>query len=396
MMRFARQRLLLDSIGIFSRFLGCTRKFDGLDTPACIIKLSTAMRNIEKMAKKALREKIALRPHLKTHKCMELALIQSRAYSNENGSFPCVVSTFAEAEFFLRNWPMDEPSRLDLLYGVPTVKQKFKHIQDLYDISRSHGHKFSLLIDNLETASDFRTHFHKHADLGVFIKVDTGYHREGLEPANALHAIQYIEKNNFKGLYSHVGHSYQMTDRKEIQLLNEHDCRVLTKIAQNLSEVPLVSVGSTPTCSICESFPGLVNEIHPGNYVFYDLQMLKVGACSVQDIALTVLSRVIGIYPERNQILIDAGSLALSKDSHPDGGFGILKRWPFLKVMRASQEVSIVEPVENFTLPLSDLKLGDLVEILPNHSCLTAACFPQYHVDVDSNKLEVWTPTKYW
>ena len=80
--------------------------------------------------------------------------------------------------------------------------------------------------------------------------------------------------------------------------------------------IAVVSVGSTPTCAGDDEFPG-VTEIHPGNYVFFDRQQQAVGGCQEEDIAASVLTRVVGHYRDSGHMLCDAGSLAMSKDKTP-------------------------------------------------------------------------------
>jgi len=138
-----------------------------------------------------------------------------------------------------------------------------------------------------------------------------------------------------------------------------------------------------------------VNEIHPGNYIFHDLQMHARNVCEQDKIAVSVLSTVVGSYPSRNRILIDAGALALSKDTEATNYFGRIKGYPDLVVKKVSQEHGIIEAV-NGTIPFNELKIGTTVEVLPIHSCLSAACFSHYHIVQDGKVQRIIQPTRCW
>jgi D-serine deaminase-like pyridoxal phosphate-dependent protein len=135
----------------------------------------------------------------------------------------------------------------------------------------------------------------------------------------------------------------------------------------------IVSVGSTPSMSHHSNFLKLPNvEVHPGNYTLYDRQQMWTGACGGQgSVAGRVLARVIGHYEDRNTILLDAGATALSKEQTPQGGTCQLVGFPVLECYKTTQEATIVRHKDpKATFPFSQLPLGALVTLLPNHSCL--------------------------
>lgn len=165
--------------------------------------------------------------------------------------------------------------------------------------------------------------------------------------------------------------------------LNEND----KKIISNLS----CSVGSTP--SLFTSLPHRLElknlEIHPGNYTLYDRQQLWTGVCNDESkIAGRVMSRVIGHYEDRNTILLDAGATALTKETSPQGGYGAIGGFPDLECFAMSQEVTRIRSKDSSVrLPFEKLPIGSMVNIIPNHSCLAAACFDKYFIIHDeSNK----------
>ena len=151
---------------------------------------------------------------------------------------------------------------------------------------------------------------------------------------------------------------------------------------------PIVSGGSTPTALHSRDFTG-ITEMRPGVYVFNDLDQEYIGACAAGDIALSVLASVIGHYPHRNQLLVDAGALALSKDIsaqefQPKVGYGTIADPPAagMAVIECSQEHGFVAADD--PLPYGNLPIGARVRILPNHACITAAAYDRYYV-VDSD-----------
>ena len=188
----------------------------------------------------------------------------------------------------------------------------------------------------------------------------------------------------------------------------------------------VVSIGSTPSVFQHKSVPDLnLNlpqiEIHPGNYTMFDRQQQYVGVCNEDDISGRVIARVIGHYPDRNTIMVDAGATALTKEQTPQGGVFAIGGHPELECFRMSQEVSLIRKrpsnhtdttagVDNGQLhlnepfPFEDFPLDSMVNLLPNHSCLAAACFSEYHIVegsdtdfcLDQEVVEVWKPTKFF
>jgi len=150
-----------------------------------------------------------------------------------------------------------------------------------------------------------------------------------------------------------------------------------------------IGVGSTPALSQDISWKGCT-EIHPGNYIFYDRFQATIGSCNFENVACSVLTTVIGHYPSRNQFVIDAGALALSKDTGPTEGkdWGIIRNFPQLKIISISQEVGIVEGKS--VLNYVEFPIGRKLFIIPNHSCLTAALYPEYLILENQKIIEKW------
>ena len=178
-----------------------------------------------------------------------------------------------------------------------------------------------------------------------------------------------------------------------------------------------ISVGSTPSMFHHNHIKHLTQisnpiEVHPGNYTFYDRQQLWSGSCADEkDVAVRVLARVISHYRDRNTIMLDVGALGLSKDTSPQGGFCSISNHPDLECYKVSQEVTLVRKkneeknkIHMDVFPFDDFPIGSVVTLVPNHSCLTAACYDKYFVIDDKSGLflpsepviDEWIPCKGW
>ncbi|MEE9566041.1 MAG: alanine racemase [Desulfobacteria bacterium] len=364
-----------------------------VNTPAFLVDLSKVTRNTQRMFDRARRLNVRLRPHVKTHKTAEVARLQVGA-----GSAAITVSTLAEAWFF-QSAGFD-----DITYAYPITPQK---LPEAAELTRAMRH-FHIVLDNPETFAAVHSYGRAHGiRFSAFIKVDCGYHRAGVDPEKAesitlakqLHDSEAVE---FAGILTHAGHSYRCRNRSEILEVATQERAVMVRFAGLLEEngvaCPTVSVGSTPTAVHAESWEG-VSEIRPGNYVFFDKFQADIGSCSLDDCAATVLTRVIGHYPDRSQLIIDAGALALSKDPgaihiHNTVIFGAVLGNPQLKIVSLSQEHGVVE--SEVPIPFEEHPIGNLLRIIPNHSCLAAALFPKYYVVEEENVVDEWSPVRGW
>jgi D-serine deaminase-like pyridoxal phosphate-dependent protein len=357
-----------------------------LTTPAFLVERAAVRRNCQRMRSKALESGVAFRPHVKTHKTIEIGRMQ-----HGDGIGPITVSTLAEAEYFA------DAGFSDITYAVPIGPEKLPRAAAL----AGRIERLNLLIDSrqaLQAVESFGRTF------DVFLKIDCGYHRAGVDPADpdslalAL-AMAHSPSVHFQGLLTHAGHSYDATTRQEILRIAAEESAALTRfraLDAQLAEVTR-SIGSTPTASVVGRFDE-ADEVRPGNYVFYDAFQATIGSCSLEDCAASVLTTVIGAYPDRRNLIVDAGALALSKDVGPDHidphfGYGVvcdasLNQLP-LKLVALSQEHGKIEG--NLHLPI-----GTLLRIIPNHSCLTAAMYDVYHVIEGAEVIGEWRPVRGW
>ncbi|OLC44977.1 MAG: hypothetical protein AUH68_05440 [Gemmatimonadetes bacterium 13_1_40CM_4_69_5] len=253
------------------------------------------------------------------------------------------------------------------------------------------------MVDDLGAAKALR-----RSGLHAWLKVDCGYHRAGVAPesAYALEVAKELGEERgvfFDGILSHSGHAYRTTNRDEAAEVAESERLVMVRFGQRLATVGIpvrgISVGSTPAMAAVRDLTG-VTEARPGNYVFYDRTMVLIGACRPTDVGVTVLATVVSHQPGASHFIVDAGALALSKDPGPGHGdlpqaMGAVQRHPELTVATLSQEHGLIRAASPAELE-GRFRVGERLEIVPNHSCLTVAHFDVYHVLRGGRVVERW------
>jgi D-serine deaminase-like pyridoxal phosphate-dependent protein len=368
-----------------------------IKTPSLVLDVERVRRNAERMSERMQRLGVTLRPHVKTHKCVEVARIQT-----ERVAGGITVSTLAEARAFAAH------GLKEIMYAVPIEPGKF---DEAFELSRL-CERFALITDDagipplLDEAAR-----RAGLTLDLFLKVDCGYHRCGVEPEQpeALEIPRRIADAanlRFAGILTHAGHAYHARSQAELLSIARHERDVMTEFAARLRsdgvEVPVVSVGSTPTATHYDHLEG-VDEARPGNYIFFDAFQATLGSCSFEDCALTVLSAVVHRDRARRKVVLDAGAIALSKDRgaaelDPSCGYGrvldLEGTETGLRVGTLSQEHGEVSVEDDRTLDA--LSVGTRVRILANHSCLTAAQHTHYHVLEGARIVDRWEIQRGW
>jgi D-serine deaminase-like pyridoxal phosphate-dependent protein len=357
-----------------------------LTTPAFLLDVERVQRNCDRMREKAYASGVAFRPHVKTHKTIEIGRMQ---HGGRTG--PITVSTLAEAEFFA------DAGFDDITYAVPISPEKLPRAAAL----AKRIVRLNVLIDSERAlraieASGF--------EFDVLLKIDCGYHRAGVDPDDPdserlAIAMRDSPAVHFQGMLTHAGHSYNAKNADDIRHIAAAESEAVARFRAILGNDDLVrSIGSTPTASVVDRFAGC-DEVRPGNYVFFDAFQATIGSCAMEDVAVSVLTTVVGCYAERNALIVDAGALALSKDAGPDHieprfGFGIvcdaeLRPLP-LRVIAVSQEHGKIEG------DVARYPVGTLLRIIPNHSCLTAAMYDRYYALEGGKIVGEWRPVRGW
>lgn len=356
---------------------------DDLDTPALLIDEPRMTRAITRMQSRIDALGVRLRPHVKTSKCVDVALRQRAA-----GGRGITVSTLKEAEeFFAAGFD-------DILYAVGIAPQR---LAQAFALMRR-GCALQIVVDSLAAAERVVAAAAREALVPrVLIEVDVDGHRAGVPPdspllldiARTLHAAGALA-----GVMTHCGASYDCRDRAALEAMAEQERSRCVRAAERLRADGLpcdvVSVGSTPTAHAARSLHG-VTEVRAGVYVFYDLVMAGIGVCSPEDIALSVLTTVIGHQPAKGWVLVDAGWMAMSRDRGTmsqarDQGYGALcdeagALLPGWIVAQANQEHGIVEHRDGVAAAgdvAARFPIGMRLRVLPNHACATGAQYPFY------------------
>lgn len=370
-----------------------------LATPAALVDARRFAANCRRMAERADQLGVRLRPHVKTHKTREGATAQLA------GRAPAItVSTLEEARFFAGG------GFSDITYAVPITPQRLGEAVALVQ----KGVGLTLVVDHpASAAAASAAAAGAQVRLAVLLEVDCGGGRCGVNPddpgslalAARLARDPHLE---FRGLLTHAGHAYACRCASEVAAVAAQERDITASFAERLRRagVPVgeVSIGSTPTALAADHLHG-VTEFRPGNYVFFDAFQAAIGSCRLADCAFSVLTTVLGCYPERATLVIDAGALALSRDPGPTHvdpacGFGVLcqvggcRPIPGLRFVSLSQEHGVVRG--GTAAQVAAFPPGTRLRVIPNHACLAAACFETYHVVEGEEVVGQWHPCRGW
>ncbi len=351
-----------------------------VETPAVLLDETKMMGNLRAMQDLADRHGVALRPHIKTHKSLEIGRRQMGL-----GAPGVTVATVDEAQVFIEGGfesitvarPVISPPKWDRLLSA----------------AKAQGTDVRVVTDSEEgiRAAGERAAAHGQT-VGLFLKIDVGLHRCGLLPedprigklAGMIHDHAHL---TFRGILSHAGHAYGSKSRAEAAGVAEAERRTMVAVRDALQSdglpVPEVSVGATPAVLAAERFDG-ITEIRPGNYVFLDLLPVRVGVARLSDVALTVLATVIS----RNDryFVTDAGSKTLTSDTGVHGmtgnqGFGLA--YPASGFQQPDGEMIVDKVSEEHGMVARnglDLAIGSKIRVVPVHSCPVANLARSYVV----------------
>jgi D-serine deaminase-like pyridoxal phosphate-dependent protein len=356
---------------------------DNLATPCLVLDADRMERNIARLKARLDALGVALRPHLKTSKSVDVA-----RHVMVSPAGPATVSTLKEAEQFAA------AGVRDILYAVGIAPSKLPQVLAL----RAQGTDVTVVLDTVEQAQSVaRASRQAGIRIPALIEIDCDGHRSGVLPTERQRLLDIgraLEDGAaLRGVITHAGASYSARGAQALRECAEAERRSVVDAAAILREAglpcPVVSVGSTPTAHHATDLTG-VTEVRAGVFVFFDLVMAGIGVCRLDDIAVSVLATVIGHQRDKGWILVDAGWMALSQDrgtrkQDVDQGYGLVCNaagvpYADLIVADANQEHGIITVRPGSAGVLPDLAIGDRVRILPNHACATSAQHVAYHV----------------
>lgn len=346
---------------------------------------------------------VDLRPHAKTAKSAEVV---RRATAGHSGAI--TVATLAEAEYFAAN------GFTDILYAVAFVPSKLPRVGALLD----QGVDLAICVDTPAVAREVAERTRGFGTpLRVFLEIDGGSGRMGFAPdapalLETVDALRAAPGLVLGGLFTFAGRTYTTHDLEARREWVMEEKAALVSAAETIraqgADVPVVSLGATPAVLALEDARG-VTELRPGVYTFMDLMQEELGVCGFDDLAVTVLTSVIGHRQAANRIYVDAGALALSQDRglastrHPGAPYGLVQApgahdpWEDLAVVNVNQEHGFIERTGGGAPPFDELAEGTRVRILPNHVCHTAFGFRGYYVvDEGDAVVDFWGREDGW
>jgi D-serine deaminase-like pyridoxal phosphate-dependent protein len=333
--------------------------------PTLIIDESIVRNNISRMMKKADASGVTLRPHFKTHHSADIG-----EWYHDAGVQKITVSSVSMAQYFAAHgWK-------DITIAFPYNWLEIDEINEL-----SSKIKLNLLLESAESLAHLDQHTRFPMDF--YIKIDVGSHRTGLEP-HQIDIIQKLSEGTDKltcnGLLAHAGHTYRARGESAIEEIHSPALQTILDLKQIIGRNDLkISYGDTPSGSQIDDW-SMVDEMRPGNFVYYDLMQAQIGSCTLDDIGVALACPIVAKHISRNEIVIYGGAVHLSKDRIRSGEREIYgqpvifheDKWEILEgtwVDRLSQEHGILKAEDD---RLDKLKVGDVVGILPVHSCLVA------------------------
>lgn len=346
---------------------------EALPTPCALVDRARVERNCARMRARADALGVALRPHLKTAKCAEIAALA--------GGSGIAVSTLEEASWFAQRGFRDQT------YAVGITPAKLARV-------RAIDADVAVLTDEPEVARAIAA-----AGLPAWVEIDSGQHRGGLAPDDprVVECARALGPR-LRGVLTHAGHSYACRTIDAIAGVAELERAAAVTAAERIRAAglacPGVSVGSTPTAVHARRLDG-VTELRAGVYVLGDRFQHAIGSCARDDLALSVLASVVS--RRDGALWIDAGTLGLSSERAMDdfgGGYGevtALDGVPF----ESDLHVDALNQVHGRVVARAGaipetLRVGARVRVWPSHACITAAMYDEYAVIDGPRVVATW------
>ena len=365
-----------------------------IDTPALLLDPARMAANIKGMNQRLTNAGVVLRPHVKTCKSLPVLAQMLAAHSDHR----VTVSTVEEARRCL------QAGYRDILYAVGLAPGRIAPVARLLEQGAADRLRMGVIVDNQPAVDALKAAAPAFAtELAVYIELDVDGERAGVDPDSSTllelgQRLQGIENLRFAGVMTHAGGVYHCFTPEARRAMADRERGLAVHAAQRLRAAGIacdaVSIGSTPTLYEDGGFDG-ISEVRAGVYVFQDLTMAGLGVCGVADIALSVLTTVIGSQPQRQTLVVDAGWMALSSDRSTAGhvadqGLGLVcdqQGQPLperLVVAAANQEHGLIRHADGATFDTAAYPVGTRLRVLPVHACATASQFDRYHLLPDA------------
>ena len=344
-----------------------------IDSPSPVVLADVMQENIDRMQAFADAQHLVVRPHVKTHKCVEIGRRQVKA-----GAVGITAGNVGEAEVFAAAGFGD----IFIAYPIWTAGSKGPRIRKLAETTH-----LRVGVDNVAAIEALADAMGSEAEvLQVVIEVDCGARRSGVAPEAAGHLAQAARKRGLvpAGVFTYPGHGSAGPDARK-RAAADQDAALVTAV-RSLSAVgvtaEVVSAGSTPTVEFATN--SVITEIRPGEYVFNDLNNTRLGACTEDQIALFLAGTVVSDWVP-DQVLMDIGTKALGREGNPEIGYG--------GIAGTAAVLSKLNEYHGF-LPLPEgfrPAVGTVLPVVPNHVCPVVVNFEEYIVtDSTGTTLERW------
>jgi len=349
-----------------------------LDTPTLLVDLDRLEANLDRVAALARAADLKLRPHTKTHKTPQIAQMQIA-----RGASGITVAKVGEAEV-MADAGIDDIFIANQIVGAQKIER-------LVELARRVT--LSVGVDSVEVAAPLSMAFAQQGmRLPVLVEVDVGHRRCGVPPEGVLelvHQINSLPGLNLVGIFTYSGQVYAARNENELAGLAAHEARSMGSIARQISPIAdvagRVSGGSTPTASHYHPDCGLT-EIRPGTYAFNDRTQIDRWSARPGDCALTVLATVIST-PETGRAMLDTGSKSLATDlARESEGHGMLKQDNAAVLRGLNEEHGFLD----LSRASTQLRVGDKVEVIPNHCCVVSNLFDEMVAVRDGEVVETW------
>jgi D-serine deaminase-like pyridoxal phosphate-dependent protein len=341
--------------------------------PALVVDEARARANLAVMAARAAASGVVLRPHFKTH-----ASVGVGRWFRQAGVRQATVSSMAMAEQFAADgWD-------DLTLAVLADPAELPGLAALSQSLLARGGNLGVVVADPDVAALVRAALGPDAKL--WLKVDTGYGRSGIIWSDAGRLRAVAATATPAGLLAHAGHAYR-TPREALPELFAETAERLAAARDAIGAPLLLSVGDTPTCTSVDRFDG-VDEVRPGNFLFFDFMQLAAGVCGPGQLALAVACPVLEVDRARGRLVLRGGAVHLGKEAvatpqgtawgclataHPGAFADVLDD---VVVQSLSQEHAVVTvPPGRWDELVGGLRPGDRALVVPAHSCLTCQQF---------------------
>lgn len=327
------------------------------------------------MAEKARSSQVDFRPHFKTHQSIQIG-----RWFRDTGTTKITVSSVEMAAYFASDgWD-------DITIAFPL---NFRQLPEMEELASDVN--LGILVESVDAVIALSGL--SPACFNIWIKIDCGLHRTGINwqdmPAvkEILDEVSKHPNLHAAGLLTHAGNIYSARSAEEALSIHLQTNERIRQLQANLGVADLaISVGDTPGCSLSPSFSG-VDEVRPGNFIFYDAEQLEIGSCTPDKITVALVCPIVAVHQDRNEVVLYGGAVHLSKESffyngQPSyglaaavlsGGWGDILTG--CSISRVSQEHGILSVPPAY---INRFKPGELAMIIPTHSCLTAHLMRRY------------------